>query len=112
MTLPIDKYCPKCDETKPSADFHPSKSERDGLQWACKECVKQMSKLADEKKLAYKPFSLLLQQVVMKNDGRKLLQLVNKVYETSYLAILWHCCELIISCSLEDSSGTTQSPSR
>jgi len=38
LVLKVSKFCPKCGETKPAAEFHASKSQRDGLNSYCKPC--------------------------------------------------------------------------
>lgn len=83
LNLPTDKFCQRCETTKVSDDFHLSKKEKDGLQHSCKACMKEMAKIATQQKLAYKPFSALLQQVLIENNHKKLLRLVNKVYDTA-----------------------------
>jgi hypothetical protein len=35
-----EKYCKKCDSTKPIDNFNKSKISPDGFYWYCKECVK------------------------------------------------------------------------
>lgn len=34
-----DKYCKKCDTTKPVSEFHKCKSRYDGYVWYCKPCM-------------------------------------------------------------------------
>lgn len=38
------KYCGKCGETKPRADFHRCRSKRDGLSANCKSCKTEMAR--------------------------------------------------------------------
>lgn len=40
IEIPIDKFCVKCGETKPSDQFHKSRVEKDGLKGWCKVCAK------------------------------------------------------------------------
>ena len=83
LALPLEKECGRCNLNKPSKDFHLDMLEKDLLKWACKACVKSMNKLADEKKLAYKPFSALLQKYLMEGNAKRLHTLMKKVYETA-----------------------------
>lgn len=36
----MDKYCPRCRETKPLSEFQKNKATKDGLQYHCKFCRK------------------------------------------------------------------------
>ena len=40
------KTCPKCLAEKPVTEFYPSKTSKDGLQWACKSCAKARTNAA------------------------------------------------------------------
>lgn len=47
------KVCSKCKISKSETLFHKRKARKDGLQNACKECVKERDKLRSENKLTW-----------------------------------------------------------
>lgn len=67
--LPEEKWCGGCKLYHPLSNFHVSRNAVDGLQWRCKDCVRQYNrehrrpgakKVASNKKLA--TFADLLQE--------------------------------------------------
>lgn len=44
VNYPTEKYCPKCDSTKPIDDWAKNKGSKDGLQSYCKECLNKIKK--------------------------------------------------------------------
>lgn len=40
------KNCPDCNETKPTSQFYKNAGSSDGLQWICKLCSKERSRIA------------------------------------------------------------------
>lgn len=47
------KICNRCKEQKLINDFHKNKKKHDGLQGTCKECTKELGKIARENKRKY-----------------------------------------------------------
>ena len=45
-----NKYCKKCNNTKPVSEFYKNKSSKDGFQHWCKNCQKEYSKQPHVKK--------------------------------------------------------------
>lgn len=44
MISRTEKFCKRCDNTKPIADFSPSKGRYDGVQAYCRDCMKEYRK--------------------------------------------------------------------
>lgn len=49
-TIPARKRCPKCERTKPSADWGRDRSSPDGLGSYCRECARLVHAINDEKR--------------------------------------------------------------
>jgi hypothetical protein len=43
-TVEIDKYCPRCKQTKPASQFYPSKYANNGLTTYCANCYADMQR--------------------------------------------------------------------
>ena len=52
-TIPKEKTCTKCKETKPAAEFPRKQAYRDGLSSWCRECTRKSTKEAIKKRPAY-----------------------------------------------------------
>lgn len=50
----MDKYCKKCDTTKPVSEFHKNAARKDGLTLYCRQCNNRSGKEWHEKNPDYK----------------------------------------------------------